>query len=163
MINRSCKERDTGFFQPVRGCAKSAVRGGAGVRSCRITLRSLSVPKEPDQPLVGPFLCPIFTNRKQWNHYTNGDRLCQPAPDATKNPPCGAEKEKRFGKQNRTGIRRTNIRESTSHELSASTRREMTLDYSFLSDSRNFFMQSRVISVHSYYLTSMVTSEFYSL
>ena len=41
--------------------------------------------------------------------------------------------------------------------------REMTLDCSFLSDSRNFFMQSRVISVHSYYLTSLVTSEFYSL
>ena len=35
---------------------------------------------------------------------------------------------------------------------------EMTLDCSFLSDSRNFFVQSRVISVQSYYLTSLVTS-----
>ena len=37
---------------------------------------------------------------------------------------------------------------------------EMTLDHSFLSDSRNFFVWPRVISVHSYYLTSLVTSHF---
>ena len=36
----------------------------------------------------------------------------------------------------------------------------MTLDHSFLSDSRNFFVWPRVISVHSYYLTSLVTSHF---
>ena len=50
-------------------------------------------------------------------------------------------KNTRFGIQNRTGIRRNNIKKSTNHELSAATRRsEMTLDYSFLSDSRNFFV-----------------------
>ena len=47
----------------------------------------------------------------------------------------------------------------TEHALAAGfARNEMTLDCSFLSDSRNFFVQSRVISVHSYYLTSLVTS-----
>ena len=40
---------------------------------------------------------------------------------------------------------------------------EMTLDHSLLSDSRNFFVWPRVISVHSYYLTSLVTSAFYRL
>ena len=42
-------------------------------------------------------------------------------------------------------------------------RREMTLDCCFLSDSRNIFVQSRVISVHSWYLTSLVNLAFYKL
>ena len=37
----------------------------------------------------------------------------------------------------------------------AGHKKEMTLDCSFFS---NFLLQSRVISVHSYYLTSLVTS-----
>ena len=39
----------------------------------------------------------------------------------------------------------------------------MTLDHSFLSDSRNFFVWSRVISLHSWYLTSLVNLAFYGL
>ena len=37
---------------------------------------------------------------------------------------------------------------------------EMTLDCNFLSDSRNFFVQSRVISLNSWYLTSLVNLSF---
>ena len=63
----------------------------------------------------------------------------------------------------RTGrVREVSMPTQRWSELSAATGRksEMTLDHSFLSDSRNFFVWPRVISVHSYYLTSLVTSHF---
>ena len=40
---------------------------------------------------------------------------------------------------------------------------EMTLGCCFLSDSRNIFVQARVISVHSWYLTSLVNLTFFRL
>ena len=129
-------------------------------------LLSLSVPKPNLQPLKIQFLCPIFTNRKQWKYYSNAHRDCQDSAKDNKKAPTRkgrnepgyaetnmynapvtkclsvhTDKKPRFGQQNRTGIRRNQYVQCTSHELSAATRRsEMTLDYSFLSDSRNFFV-----------------------
>ena len=145
-ITAHAKKETPAFFSRPVAEPKGIPAAMHGVRWCRMFLPSLSVPKHSAQPLGRMSLCPIFTNRKQWKYYNKGELDCQ---DSAK-----SNKKSRLCRQERTGKNRipvsissiepgSNVRLSTmySHEMSAATRRsEMTLDYSFLSDSRNFFV-----------------------
>ena len=92
----------------------------------------LSVPKPDLQPLDWGFFVRSSRIGNNENIIAGEKKTVKFRQKAIKNP--------RFGKQNRIGIRRTDIQEINSHELPLVHTSEMTLDYSFLSDSRNFFV-----------------------
>ena len=99
--------------------------------------------------------------RAQWrNDYCRPYRLALSAATRRRKKSCPF-----FAAARGRAAKGSDLSDAERNALSAATRRrrEMTLDCCFLSDSRNIFVQSRVISVHSWYLTSLVNLAFYEL